>query len=300
MKFAGIDIGSNGVRLLISLIVHNAKGHLGLSKLALYRVPLRLGEDVFKGGRISPAKQDDLIKTMLAFRYLAEVQRPLAMLACGTSALREAENRDEVLAAVKEKSGVEISLITGHQEAELICQNRFFEELGTGTFLFIDVGGGSTELTVFDRERIVAAESFRVGTLRLLSYGWDEREVIRMKEWLRKGLEGIRIPCGVGTGGNINFLYKLAGKPKNLKLSYKQISQYYQDFKQISIDERMERFEMKPDRADVIIPALEIYLRVMEWARIGDLLVPKRGLSDGIIYHLYEQYEQGRQTAIRA
>ncbi|MCY1517329.1 Exopolyphosphatase 2 [compost metagenome] len=289
-RYAAIDVGSNAVRLLIADIQQGEKGY-SFKKNTLVRVPLRLGDDAFLAQQISPRKAMDLVKTMSAFKNLMDVYQVSAYLACATSAMREARNGAAVLQSIKEQAGIDLEIIAGQREADLIYANHIEERLDKGkSYLYIDVGGGSTELSIFVNKELVASKSFNLGTIRILD---NQDEVGTWKEmqlWLKNHTKGLKNLAGIGTGGNINKLFRMSGEKEDAPMSLRTLSKLYQELNNLSLKERIINMKLNPDRADVIIPACEIYLTVMKWARVKQIYVPKVGLVDGMINLLIEEH----------
>ena len=289
MKLAAIDIGSNAIRLLIEEVRH-FNGQIRIDKVSLTRVPVRLGEDVFTTGRISDEKLKQLVKTMRAFWYIMDIHQVEVFRACATSAMREAKNRKAVIETVEREANFKIEILSGDEEADLIFSNYFSQNLNTkNDYLFIDVGGGSTELTLIKKGKRVKGQSFDIGTVRSLAVGIDKSVWKSIDKWLNNQSSISNNLIAIGTGGNVNTLFKLQGKKPMEMLSHAEIKSLHKQLNSVSVDERIFNFKLRPDRADVIIPACEIYLRIMELAGIGNMLVPKIGLSDGMILHMAEQ-----------
>ncbi len=289
-KIAAIDIGSNAVRLLIYHIYPNMQGELIFKKFALTRVPLRLGADVFAEGRISKTKAQLLGKTMLAFKNLLEVHGIEDWRACATSAMREAENREEVRAEVWKTSGVDINIIEGEEEADLIFETHIADKLDpSAAYLYMDVGGGSTELTLFSRGNKQFSKSFKLGTVRLLHGKVGESEWQSMKECLEDLHGSFDAMQGIGSGGNIIKIKKMTGIPESKPMSQSRLQSMYKGLSAMSYDERIRSLNLNPDRADVILPAAQIFLFMCKHAQIKQIWVPKTGLSDGIIRSIYAQ-----------
>lgn len=288
MKFAGIDIGSNAVRLLVGDVIER-EDHPIIKKLSLIRVPVRLGADVFSKGKISKKKSMHLVKTMEAFKILFEVFEVEAIRACATSAMREATNGEKVVSRVKKSTGINIEVIDGNTEAKLIMSNLWTQDIDpSGNYLYIDVGGGSTEVSVIvDGERL-RSKSFPIGTLRSLNGKvraevWDELHV-----WLNDITEVDHSKLmGIGTGGNINRIFKENGNAFGEPLKLEDIQQNRDRIASYSMEDRIRVLRLRPDRADVIIPAADIYVDIMKTAGLSHIRVPKVGLADGIIYGLY-------------
>lgn len=291
LKFAAIDIGSNAVRLLFANVLADGAQPV-VQKESLLRVPLRLGTEVFAHGRLSEEKAEDLVKTMIAFKYLLETQRPLAYRACATSAMREAANGPEICARIEAETGIAVEIFAGKREAEVIYSNHVAENLETGNYLYIDVGGGSTELTLFAENRVIASASFDIGTVRLLGNLVSTTAWQGLKVWVKTLAAGHRPLAAIGTGGNINKYFSLAEQREGKPLTYKKLRALYSWLKSYSLAERITQLRLKPDRADVIIPAGRIYLAIMKWAGIPEIHVPKVGLSDGMIHILYDEYRR--------
>ncbi len=290
MKFASIDIGSNAVRLLLCSVIEDGNEVL-FKKNELVRIPLRLGEDAFITKKISEDKIVHLVKTMHAFRFLIEVFGALDYRACATSAMREATNGIEIIERVKNEAGITIEIIHGKTEAEIIYSNHIAEHLDlNSSYLYIDVGGGSTELTLFSKGKIEFSQSFNIGTIRLLHDKVSKEHWSDFKETVRNITKNYRPLKAIGSGGNINKLYKTLRKKEGKSLQYDKIKEYSEYLSTFSLDERIVKLGLNPDRADVILPAAKIFLSVMKNAGIDEIIVPQIGLSDGIIHLLYEKH----------
>lgn len=288
LRYAAIDIGSNAVRLLIADITNNDKGNF--KKNTLVRVPLRLGDDAFLDQELSNKKIDDLVKTMVAFRNLMEVYNVTNYLACATSAMREAKNGKQVIEKIKELANIDIEIIEGQREASIIYSNHIEENLDIKkSYLYIDVGGGSTELSVFVNKQPVASKSFNLGTIRILDNQDKEETWNEMKDWIKENTKELKQVVGIGTGGNINKLFRMSGEKDDMPLSFLKLRNMYNELNSYSLKERISILKLNQDRADVIIPACEIYLTVMKWAGIKQIFVPKVGMVDGIINLLMEE-----------
>ncbi|MGY6560860.1 MAG: Ppx/GppA phosphatase family protein [Luteibaculaceae bacterium] len=286
MKIAAIDIGSNAIRLLISE-VYEYNNEIKSNKLTLVRVPIRLGEDVFTTELISETKTQLMIKAMQAYKNLMEIYGVKTYKAVATSAMREAKNGHEVAALVEKNSGIKINIISGDLEANLI--NSTYKGLNLDPekhYLYIDVGGGSTELTLLRGFRKIEAHSFRVGTVRLLQEKVKERVWNDMANWLKKLQIDPSNTTAIGTGGNINKIIKLFDVDKG-NIPVELFEKMYYELAVLPVEERKKRFTLKDDRADVIVPAAKIYLHVLKCANIGNIFVPKIGLADGIVASLY-------------
>jgi exopolyphosphatase / guanosine-5'-triphosphate,3'-diphosphate pyrophosphatase len=290
MKLAAIDIGSNAARLLITEVQEQNDGTTTFNKINLVRVPLRLGFDVFDTGRISDEKQKMIIETMTAYKHLIKAYKIKHVIACATSAMRDASNTKEVLKAIKEKTGIKIQVITGGAEAAFIYENHIAENMDKDhSYLYIDVGGGSTELTFFSNGALVFKDSYNIGTIRLLKnmvkeVAWDE-----MKEAVKQKIKGHKEVTAIGSGGNINKIFSLSKKKEGKPLTLDMLKDYYNELHNVSVEDRMEFYQLKEDRADVIVPAMLIYINVMKWAGASEIYVPKIGLADGLVHHLWEE-----------
>ncbi len=290
MRLAAIDIGSNAARLLIKEVLSTKDNEPFFNKLNLVRVPLRLGFDVFSEGRISDKRIDMVMRTMKAYRHLMDAYEVDKYIACATSAMRDAINAEYILLRVKMETGINIEVISGSDEAALIYENHIAEHMDSAhNYLYVDVGGGSTELTLFGKGQLIFKESFNIGTIRLLQGSIDENAWDKMKDRLRKKLKGIGDVVVIGTGGNINKIFSLSKRKDGKPLSVETLRDFYREFNGFTVDERMERYGMRRDRADVIVPALQIYINVMRWADADEIYVPKIGLADGLIHHLYDE-----------
>ncbi len=289
MKLAAIDIGSNAARLLITDVTKTQKG-VQLIKSNLIRVPLRLGFDVFETGTISSEKTQKLIKTILSYKYLMDIYEVEGFKACATSAMRDAANGKEVIQQIKTETGIEIELISGDKEAALIHENHVAEYLNNQSgYLYIDVGGGSTELTFYNNGKMLFKQSYNIGTIRLLKQQvnvntWDE-----MKQYIKLHTKNCKTVIGIGSGGNINKIFSLSKRKEGKPLSLELLKDYYNEMSKLSINERMQLYKLREDRADVLVPALLIYINVLKWAGAEEIYVPKIGLADGLIHQLYNE-----------
>ncbi len=293
MRLAAIDIGSNAARLLISDVVPSKMNNTPnpeFIKMALVRVPLRLGFDVFGKGEISPEKTDKIIKTIKSYKYLLEVYEVKHLKACATSAMRDAANSKDIIKKIKTETGIEIEIISGQEEASFIYENHIAENLNKDeSYLYIDVGGGSTELTFFSDGKLVFKESFDIGTIRLLKNQVTEEHWDEMKEFIKTKSKGYHHVTAIGSGGNINKIFSLSKRKEGKPLSLELLRDYYKEFNNLSVSERIAYYRLREDRADVIVPALLIYINVMRWVDTEEIFVPKIGLADGLIHTLYEQ-----------
>jgi exopolyphosphatase / guanosine-5'-triphosphate,3'-diphosphate pyrophosphatase len=291
MRLAAIDIGSNAARLLITEVVEKPGSKPEFNKLNLVRVPLRLGFDVFDKKEISAERVQMVLKTLRAYKCLLDVYDVKHVKACATSAMRDASNSKQILEQVKNETGIQIEVITGDAEASYIYENHVAENLGSdSSYLYIDVGGGSTELTFFGDGKLIFKKSFNIGTIRLLKnqvddFIWDDmRDFIQRKIKMNRGQI-----IAIGSGGNINKVFSMSKKKDGKPLSLDLLKDYFKEFGSVSVEERMKLYKLREDLADVIVPALSIYVNVMKWADIKDIYVPKIGLADGLVQHLYEE-----------
>lgn len=296
MKFASIDIGSNAVRLLFCNVIED-KGRTQFKKAELIRIPLRLGEDAFLKKRISRGKADRLVTTMKAFRHLITVSEVAAHRACATAALRAAENTPELVRRIKKEAGISIEVIDGRTEAKIIYANHAEDNLiRNAAYLYIDIGGGSTELTLIDKGKCVASRSFNIGTILFLYDKVEKEEWMRFKKWVRDRADGRQTITAIGSGGNINKLYKMSEKKGKEPMTYKNIKMLARLIESYSTKDRVKILGLNPDRADVIMPAAKILLSIMKNAGIDKLLVPEIGLSDGIVHGLYARHKRKKKN----
>lgn len=290
MRLAAIDIGSNAARLLISEVEINAEGKPVFSKLNLVRVPLRLGFDVFERGEISREKADMVMQTMKAYRHLINAYGITNVKACATSAMRSAGNAPDIIRKVKMETGITIEVISGETEASFIYENHIAENMPKEeSYLYIDVGGGSTEFTLFSKEKLVFKESFNIGTIRILKDMVTEAQWEAMKTFLKVQTRDHRPVIAIGSGGNINKVFSLSKKKEGKPLPFELLKDYYKELSSFTPEERMRVYKLKEDRADVIVPALFIYINAMRWADCKEIYVPRIGLADGLIQHLYKE-----------
>lgn len=289
MLYAAIDIGSNAVRLLFAN-VFKKQGIIRVEKASLIRIPLQLGKDVFKSNKISSARAKKFINTMKAFKLLIDVYKPEDYIACATAAMREAENKEDILRKVKAETGLNIHLIDGALEAKIIrsANIKAFNNSDTLTLL-IDVGGGSTELSLEKGNTLIDSKSFKLGTIRLLDEKYDKDIWNKIFKWLDQYKNDFgQINC-LGTGGNINKYTKLYGDNEAKTLSYTALKKGYKELKNISANDRAEKYGLRPDRADVIVPAGKIYIEIMKHIRASAIFVPRVGLVDGLVLGLFEK-----------
>ncbi|WP_276381825.1 Ppx/GppA phosphatase family protein [Flavobacterium sp. H4147] len=287
-KFAAIDIGSNAMRLLISNVVEQEGKEPQFNKSSLVRVPIRLGQDAFTVGEISPENIDRMVDAMKAFNLLMKVHKVERYMAFATSAMREAYNAKEVVALIKKKADIKIEIIDGKKEAAIIASTDLHHLIKSDeTYLFVDVGGGSTEFTLFSSGKMINSRSFKAGTVRLLNnmvhdVVWDEIE-----KWIKTNTADYEEVTLIGSGGNINKLFKMSGKQQEKPLSYIYINSQYAFLNSLTYEQRISELGLNSDRADVIIHATRIYLNAMKWSGARQIYVPKIGLSDGIVKAMY-------------
>ncbi len=289
MKYAAIDIGTNAARLLVGEVTKEGD-HSFVKKISYTRIPLRLGEEVFENGVISPKKAIDFIKTIKAFRLVSEIFDVQALRACATSAMREASNGKAIQELIEKETGVNLEIISGDVESDLIFGNFFLLDFDKSIpFVVIDVGGGSTEVNVFEKGERVASRSFNIGTIRLLKGKVDPNLWLEIRAWLKEHVDKSQIHQIFATGGNINKIHKMLGAQQMQPISYDKIKKLRAEMIDMTIEQRVDHYQLKPDRADVIVPAMDIYLYIMHELKCKKIIVPKIGLSDGIIYDLHLQ-----------
>ena len=290
MKLAAIDIGSNAARLLITEVEVDTKGNETFNKLNLVRVPLRLGFDVFEWGIISKPKIGMMLQTMKAFKHLLNAYEVKHVIACATSAMRDAKNSADILRKIKMETDISIEVISGDREAGLIYENHIAENMDKEhSYLYIDVGGGSTELTFFSNGKLNYKESFNIGTIRILKDMVHEADWDVMKEIVKTFTRGQKEVVAIGSGGNINKVFSMSKRKDGKPLSLELLRDYYKELGIVPLEERITKYALRADRADVIVPALQIYTNVMRWAGATEIYVPKIGLADGLIHHLWEE-----------
>lgn len=290
MLFASIDIGTNAVRLFFANVYE--KNSIPVSeKASLIRIPLRLGEDVFETGKISELREEKLIKTMQAFKLLLDVYSPQDYIACATAAMREASNGNKLVERIRNEVGININIVDGIEEAKIICAADSMQVSSRYKFtMYVDVGGGSTEISLLKDHTIIDSNSFKIGTIRLLTEKVQEEEWNRLKAWLKSYKRDFgKIFC-VGSGGNINKLAKLYSTQANNLISYSDLRHALEHLNGFSLQERIEIMGLRPDRADVIIPAARIFLYIMKITDTRFVNVPRIGLTDGLIYTIYRRY----------
>lgn len=292
LKFAAIDIGSNAVRLLLAgVFEYNNK--TCFKKISLTRMPIRLGEDAFIHKKISQEKISSLIKAMEGFKKLIESYKPIGFKGCATSAMREAQNGPEICQLIKDSTDLDIEIINGKKEAKILFENRNFEAVPVNSdYIYIDVGGGSTEISVLSNGKKIASESFNLGTIRISRDLVHEKEWENAKEWIKKNTADLTNLSAVGTGGNINKLFSLANVKKGKPLKYSRLEKVKRELQSITWHEKIMNLGLRPDRADVIIPAAKIYLNIMKWAQAELIHVPVVGLADGLVRIMYNELKE--------
>ncbi len=301
MRFAAIDIGSNAVRLLIKNVYpRKGKDDAVFQKESLIRVPLRLGEEAFIDGTLSDGRAQKLVDTMKSFRYLMNLYDVVNFRACATSALRSVSNGQHLVERIKDEANVDVDIISGEEEAEIIFSTAIAQKLSPKkSYLYIDVGGGSTDISLIKGNEYVASRSFHIGTLRLLNDLVPEEEWTAMRDWLHHLRKQYPKMEAIGSGGNINKMGKMYGKKNDKYLSYTIVKAIHAHLNRYTMLERIRDLNLKPDRADVIIPASVIFMNAMEWGKIKKIYVPKIGLADGLIKRLYAQHSQNHQEMIQ-
>lgn len=293
MKIAAIDIGSNAARLLINEVIETKKGPAQYVKLNLLRIPLRLGMDVFSYGEIREERKAMLLDCMNIFASMMRMYEIDHYRACATSAMRDAKNGQELIETVKKNSGISIEIISGDEEASLIYENHIAETLDKNFgYLYIDVGGGSTELMYFEAGKLKYKKSFNIGTIRLLNGLVEEKQWKEMKEEIKTKIVSKKTLLGIGSGGNINKIFSLSRTKDSNPLSRVTLRNYHKELSPLSVEERMRKYNLREDRADVIVPALEIFNKVMSWSGITKIYVPKISVADGLIHNIYQKLDK--------
>lgn len=299
MILAAIDIGSNAARLLITEVIQKGDEKPVFNKLNLFRIPLRLGFDVFETKYISADRAKMLMDTMQGFKHLMNAYNVQALKACATSAMRDAANSQEILEQVYQASGIRIEIISGDTEANLVYENHVAENMDTDhSYMYIDVGGGSTEISFFTNGILIFKNSFNIGTIRLLKGLVTETHWEEMKNTIKAVTKGQKEVIAIGSGGNINKVFSLSKRKDGKPLHIDLLKDYYQELSAFPLEERMERYKMRRDRADVIVPALSIYINAMRWANANEIYVPKIGLADGLVQHLWDEVVERMKNAI--
>lgn len=295
MILAAIDIGSNAARLLISEASFYKDGSVDFTKLNLLRIPLRLGFDVFSQGYIGDQRKKKLIETLQAFKLMMSIYEVEAVKACATSAMRDASNGQQIMNEVFGETGIRIHIISGQEEANIIYETHIAEKLAFNkSYLYIDVGGGSTEVTLFSSNQIIFKESFNIGTIRLLQHKVSDAAWEHMKIFLKTKVRDFQPIEAIGSGGNINKIFSISKRKEGKALPLALLKDYYKEMSCTTLQERKHLYGFRDDRADVIVPALQIYISIMRWVDADEIYVPKIGLADGVIKMLYkERTEQG-------
>ncbi len=290
MILAAIDIGSNAARLLISEASVYKDGSVDYTKLTLLRIPLRLGFDVFSKGHISDKKRKKLVDTIKIYKLLMDIYEVQNFKACATSAMRDATNGPDIMQEIVEETGIDIQIISGMEEATILYETHIADNLNTSkSYLYVDVGGGSTEVTLFANNKTIFKESFNIGTIRMLNDKVSEEQWDHMKWYIKTHVKDYQPLEAIGTGGNINKIFSLSKRKEGKPLALDLIKDYYKELSSSTVTERMHLYKLRSDRADVIVPALQIYTSIMRWAGATEIYVPKIGLADGLIRMLYGQ-----------
>ena len=290
-KLAAIDIGSNAIRILISNVFEVEGSQPIFMKSQMVRVPIRLGEDSFTVGEISPKNIKRIIKAMKAFKLIMKINGVKHYMACATSALRESNNSEEILKKVKKKTGIKIEVIDGKREAQIISNTTIMDSIGQNkNYLYVDVGGGSTEFSVLQNGKRITSKSFKVGTVRMLNDMVNDKVWLEIEKWIVTNTKKTSKINLLGSGGNINKLFKLSNTKEGKPLLFITLNTFYQEFKKMSYEERILKYNLNLDRADVIMPALEIFLKALKWSGASKVYVPKIGLSDGMVKVMYKKY----------
>lgn len=295
MRFASIDIGSNAVRLLLSDVIESKNKPI-FKKAELVRVPLRLGEDAFMTKKIGKEKIKKLIASMRAFKHLMDAFNVVAYRACATASMREAKNAPQIIKKILNKTKIKVEVIDGKTEADIIYSNHVAETLNKkNSYLYIDVGGGSTELTIFSKGNCIASQSFNIGTIRLLHNKVKKEYWDFFRAWIKLETANLGPLIAIGSGGNINKMYRMLERKNNKLVSYKKLKALSEKIESYSFEERVKILSLHVDRADVIIHASKILLTVMKTADIGEMIVPQIGLADGLIHRLYEEHKKKKK-----
>ena len=289
-KYAAVDIGSNAIRLLIATVIEKEGFPTQFKKTSLVRLPIRLGADVFLEGNISSSNYKRLLDAMQAYSLIIKTHNVVAFRACATSAMREAKNGKEIVSKLKAATGIDIQIIDGNDEAAIIASTDLKQLISDNkVFLYVDVGGGSTEFTVFANGKNIASHSFKLGTVRIINGMVEDAIWEQAQQWVNQHTKAYSKINVIGSGGNINSIYRFSEKKVGQPLSYLFMSNFYEKVKQYDYNQRVFELKMNPDRADVIIPATRIYLSAMKWAKAKNMYVPKIGLADGIVKQLYNE-----------
>lgn len=287
MKFSAIDIGTNAARLLVGEVVKESNKSF-VKKISYTRIPLRLGDDAFSLGRIDVKKKSNLINTIKAFQIISEIFEVQKMRAVATSAMREAENGSQIVEDIKQGFGINLEIISGEEEANLILGTfNLLDIANSKPFVVIDVGGGSTEINIFRGDQKLASQSFKIGTIRMLKGKVKKGIWVELNAWISTFVSSTENYMVFGTGGNINKTHKLLGIHSGKPIPIQEMTLLKEKLKSLTLEERMKQYQIRPDRADVIVPALEIYTRILANFKSQNIYVPKIGLSDGMIYQMY-------------
>ena len=290
-KLAAIDIGSNAIRILIANVVQEVGEHPVYMKSEMIRVPIRLGQDSFTVGEISKKNMKRVVKAMKAFKLIMKVNGVKHYMACATSALRESNNAEELVARVKKKSKIKIEVIDGRKEAEIISNTTILDSFGQNrNYLYVDVGGGSTEFSLLQDGKRIVSKSFKTGTVRMINNMVNEKVWFEIEKWIQTHTAGIEKIALLGSGGNINKIFKLSNTKEGKPLTYIKINTFYQDLKMLTYEKRILKYNLNLDRADVILPALEIYLKALKWSGANTVFGPEIGLTDGMIKMMYKKF----------
>ena len=296
MILAAIDIGSNAARLLISEVIQETDGVTSFKKLNLLRVPLRLGFDVFDHQEIGAEKIEMLEQTMLSYKHLMQAYKVTALKAFATSAMRDAKNSSEIIKRIVASTGIQIEIISGDKEADLVYENHIAENMDKEhSYLYVDVGGGSTEVSFYSKGISVFKKSFNIGTIRLLQNGVSEAQWDELRDTLKLVTKGHQEVVGIGSGGNINKVFSMSKRKDGKPLPVALLKDYYRELSAVTLAERVKQYDLRPDRADVIVPALLIYLNTMRWAGAEEIYVPKIGLADGLIKNMWEEISKKKK-----
>lgn len=295
-KFAAIDIGSNAIRLLVANVIEEENKEPKFKKSSLVRVPIRLGQDVFLNGEISKTNIQRMTNAMKSYRLLMDVHGVEMYMACATSAMRDAKNGTAVVERIKKKADINIEIIDGKREAQIIASTDLHNVIEKEKdYLYVDVGGGSTELTIFSNGKIKTSRSFQIGTVRLLNEMITEDDWKEVEKWIKRNTKDLKRLSLIGSGGNINKLHKMSNTAIGEPLSFIYLNAQYQFLQSLTYEQRISELGLNPDRADVIIPATRIYLSACKWSGAQKIFVPKIGLADGIIKTLFFESSKKQQ-----
>ena len=294
-KLGAIDIGSNSVRCLISNVVYK-DGYTYYRKVSMIRLPIRLGQEVFLNGALSEETAARFAEGMQAYKHLLKVHGVQDFRAVATSAMREAANGAELVKKVRKSTGIDIQIIDGAEEARLVFNSKLYDIIQAPQeyFIYIDVGGGSTELSILHDQDVIASESFKIGGVRVMNGLDTEEEWLRMKKWTERHMRNFHNKAAIGAGGNINKLHKISLRSLNKPLRLSYIEDQFDMISALDVEERVTQLGLNFDRADIIVHALPIYMKVMQWAGVGKIYVPKIGVSDGLIRDLYHKEYKGK------